>query len=671
MYSRPSMDRKNRNNQGGSILIMAAITISTAIILLASIDIGFLFYQKRELQKVADLAALAGAQQLVHAISNNETSCDSTSANAVNNARANGFKGQVTAQCGQWTPQTPFSTGNNFSVSNAVSIQIEKIPDSFFSNSHRVHARAIATGSPTSPIAVFSVGSRLLRIENGVVPGLLSTLGLNIAQFDALSYKGLANTSITLGSLLKALGFTIPVSADIGTIKEIVSLNTNSGCGGGFCPLGELLGAIKAGDQDQLLDVNTLGLSVEQLALPVKLLTDETGRGIFSLLETANGKAALNANINALDLISTGVGTANNLHHKAINLSINPTGAISTLPTISKISTDIGIVEKPSIGIGGEGTKAYSSQVRLFTRIESNLLNANLIKADIPLSITLVNGEATLIELCKKKNNNNDVATISVNAPILEICLGDVTAAKTFSTSASCKENLSSYPALNVLGNNFPINKISLSLLTSGDTQDFVKGETKTLGSNNFALGTALTGILGKILGDILTGSQGNVTNQTLASGLLTYKGSVLNTTSGFLQDALSLLQIFANSLNTNADLLSLLGNTLSNLLNTAGGLVNGLVDGLSKLLTSVICLGNAQCILSAELSGNQGSSSISKVLLSIAGLLTNLLQPVLDELGSSIANMMSSLLGIQIGQVDVTLIDIQCGGKSDVRLVY
>jgi hypothetical protein len=42
-----------------------------------------------------------------------------------------------------------------------------------------------------------------------------------------------------------------------------------------------------------------------------------------------------------------------------------------------------------------------------------------------------------------------------------------------------------------------------------------------------------------------------------------------------------------------------------------------------------------------------------------------------LDGLGAAVAAQLDKLLGLHLGQVDVTLIDLHCGGGPNVKLVY
>lgn len=664
------------SRQHGSIAVMAALLLSTLVILLASVDIGFLFYQKRELQKIADMAAIAGAQQLAK----DNTNCQSVSSMATSNARdAHNFSttepaATFTATCGTWdpvaVPASPhyslFAGGQP--LPNAVRIDIGKSFGSFFGAwaSQRVSAMAIATTG--TPIAVFSVESRLLNITNGTVPTLLAELGVDINGTTLVSYNGLANARITSGGLLSELGFNIPLNADIGTIKSIVSLGSPA-CANGICPLNTLLGAMSnVGGQSDLIDA--LGIQTGQ----VKLLTDANGRGLFTLLDTANGKSALEANVKAGELLSTAIVMANSNHPPiAADINLNVPGLLS-------LDNQIGILEPASIGIGGVGTTAVTSQVRMFTHIQSNLLNANppLLASDIPLALDVVNGSATITDMCTQKIDGKDVATIAIDAPLLKLCVGNFTAANAFSTNATCDANLQNQSLINVLNGALNIqSSFAFDALPNSETRNFVKGQTQTMGRNDLQLGATLfnlmDGVLAKLLSATLLQVQsqgpGGLNNTSLAAGLLNATGETLNEVIGRVKDVLGVLKKFVNDVNANSSLTALLGSVLSGLLNTVANLTNGLLNVVGNILAPILCFGNAQCILANQLSGNQGS--ISKAVLTTLGMATELLRPILDGLGSALASQLQTLLGAQLGQVDVTLIDLNCGGGENVRLVH
>ncbi|MNR82730.1 hypothetical protein D3C72_134990 [compost metagenome] len=675
------------SRQRGSIVVMAAIGISTMVILLASIDIGYLFFQKREMQKVADMAALAGAQQLGRSANSPDDQCASGFAVARGNAQtAQNFTGTLTIACGRWDPSIVvnpphfqvYQNGvrpNGAPAPTAISVLTTRNFRSFFGTWANRDVTALAIATADAPIAVFSVGSRLLRFDGGVVPGLLTRLGVDISGTSLVSYNGLANASVTPAGLLKQLGFQIPVSADVGTIKTAVMANV-SGCTNGACTLQTLLGAVSTVAGQQNL-VSALGLSVAQLNLPVQIFSDATGRGgIFALVNAANGQSALTANVNALELVTAMIGVGNGHRFADAPLGVSVPGVLNS-------QVKIGIVEPPSIGIGGIGTTAFTAQVRVFAQIQSNLLNANLLKADIPMVIDVVNGFGTITDMCRVKINGKDSATITVTSPVLQTCVGGYTAANAFAVNApACNATAPAHPLLNVLNGGLQINtNLFVNGLPNTGIKSFVKGESYTFPGNNLALGTTVSnlmdGVLAKLLNAILGGTaqgngQGTVTNSTLAAGLLgavSQAGNVLDTAIGTVKDALSVLNTFISSIGTNASLLDMVGSLVAGVLNTVSTAVNGLFTGIGNILVAVLCGFQSQCILAHQLDGTQNGTS--KVLVTILGLVTKLLEPILDGLGAQIATLLNNLLGISIGQVDVTLIDLKCGGGDSVRLVH
>ena len=695
------MTARPLSNQHGSIAVMAALAISTTVILLASIDIGYLFYQKRELQKVADMAAIAGAQQLAKESSSCASSITAATGNAGNEHQftASAPARTFSASCGKWDPasmaESPHYAVDTGAEPNAVRIDVSESFGSFFGAwaEQRVNAMAIATiGSPT---AVFSVESRLLRIEgDGTVPKLLADLGVDIDGTTLVSGAGMANARVTTSGLLRELGFNIPIDADIATAKEIVSVGSGQ-CAAGICPLDALLDAIgTVGGQDHLVDV--LGITAGQMKLPVKLLTDASGRGLFTILDAANGKSALDADINASEFLSTALAIANS--HNAVDA-----GLVTGIAGVN-IESRIGIVEPPSIGIGGKGTTAYTSQVRLFTHVSNtsspNPLSA-LIRVNLPLAIDVANGKGTIVDLCQiKDGDGNDTATIRVAAPILTACVGKFSSANVFSKQASCMTGLQEENLLSVL--NIPPASPLLSLSTSFSIPDLTnnaieditlsKGQTVTIG-NELDVASTVSNIFkaltANILGKLVSQGQGNANNQNLASALL--HGNSLNSAVKLLNDSLTSLNGFLNGLDSSLrEILEGSSNSgISSLLNGVGNLVNGLLTSVGKLLENI--LGNVgcalsgsynQCVLEKQLNNSQTSNgnTISNVLLSILGLTENLLNQILNSpgannLGTQINTLLNSLLtdtlGIHLGQVDVTLIDLHCGGGDNIKLVY
>ncbi|PUA19804.1 pilus assembly protein TadG-related protein [Glaciimonas sp. PCH181] len=677
-------DREGR--QQGGIFVMAAIFLSIIVILLSAIDIGYLFYKKRDLQKVADLAALAGAQALSKAAFN----CSAAGPAATFNANLNNFSivapnvstNTIATTCGRWDPQTTpaLSTvqtyeaplAKNFGTPkatinfNAVKVIVSANVSGFFGlRPQIVVAQAIA--SVSDPYAAFSVGSELLGVKGGVVPGLLSALGLNINGTSLVSYKGLASVSVAPSGLLKALGFEIPLHADVGTVRNILQLTT-SGCSAGVCTLEALLGAVSTvGGQQNL--VSALGLSVSQLSLKVPLLSDASGRGGLLTLNAADGQSALNASLSALNVVSTAIGIANNQNFGKTAVGIS-------LPPLVSISAQMGIVEPPSIGIGGLGTTAYTAQVRLYARIKASL--PAVLNVDLPIIIDLVNGMGTLTKLCTTKDSGgNDQAEIAVQAPLVSLCVGGINGATStttppiddplivktvFSTQGVCKSNMTDYPMVSLLGTTLVSKPITIDALpNNAPPLTLIKNQTLSTQDNGLQIGTTVSALLNSLLGTVLSAGS-TTTSDNLATALLGSIGNTANSVLNYTNGALKVLQTFVNSVgsgNLLASVGTLVGGLLNSLGNLLGGILGGLIGPCSIFSSAATCV--ASTIPDTPGTGGQPSS----LLLTVLGLVVNLL----NGLGGALSGLLTQL-GIHLGVVDVNLMDLNCGGGS-VSLVY
>lgn len=410
-----------RKRDRGSILINTAVALSLIAITLVGTELGYLFYMKREFQKAVDLAALAGAQQLTPSAtsSNCGVAIGAASTNAGQNLSGVAIN---PPECGSWEPSGP--TGGNagcFSSStdhfmpdgtpsNAVRVRIEKAPATlfpFFAGDRTICVQAVAVLD--APVAAFTVGSRLLRLEdNTLLPNLLKAVGVDLSPTDLLSYRGLANTSITPSGLLAALGVPINGDLDVGTLNQLASIQNLT--------LGGLIDATITALQNQggtvsasigLLQQLRTRLSAEALAAHVKLFGNEASPGILVGLDTT-GNAALNAQVDLLSLVTAGASIANGKNLIAIdNLGIGILG----------VQAKASVIEPPSIGIGGVGTIARTAQIRVYLRITPPLLGL-----DLPLILELAQSTGELKNInCKIPRHN---ATIAVSSSQVNACLG-------------------------------------------------------------------------------------------------------------------------------------------------------------------------------------------------------------------------------------------------------
>ncbi|MET3395041.1 putative membrane protein [Variovorax sp. 1140] len=672
--SRPSRSR-------GSVIINTAIALSLIIITLIGTEIGFMYFMKREFQKAADLAALAGAQQI-------RAGCAAATAAAQLNANgaAGGTPGNMPTgltllpgevQCGYWDKDTSFQSPAVTGTANAVRVAFQKASPtllSFFTGNRLISVNAVAALS--APLAQFSVGSKLVVVGGDSTLGrLLKGIGLDLSGTSLVAYDGLAQAKITPGGLLAALG--IPVAADIG----VGELNTL--LAGRQVALGDLLNAIVTlAGQNSLLASNIALLQAIQTKLGLANLMVQLGslangpNGLFAQIISpgGSGSSALNVGVNALDLLYTSIGVATANHAIDVSsLNIN-------LLSLAKISVQAGVVQPPSIGIGGIGAKAYNAQVRTFIHVTTDAgplssVLQSLVKLDLPIVLDAVTATGTITDMCtpalQDPVSGKDRAKFQVRSTIANVCVGKIDPTDLFSKTDAC-----SYPAtlkdqdlINVLSGLLKVKShVALPVLqATPDAQlTLSEGETGTTPVNNLQLGTTVSQLLGQLASLLFGGNQppSGTPSATqldqLATQLWNDTASICTASNVFCWG-----QRYSSAINTirqNAGQSGLIT-----------GLLNGVLDLVSGLLntcTGLFSIGEQGCknmirdTLASQTNGPSGS--VSNAISFLAGLL----QPLLDAIGSSILTpLLTNVLGINLGQVDVNLKSLDCKGLP--MLVY
>ncbi|MGQ0529072.1 MAG: TadG family pilus assembly protein [Panacagrimonas sp.] len=665
----PQVQVVPRSRQCGSVLVNVAAGMSAMVVLLSVIDLGFLYFHQREYQKAADLGALAGAQLL-------SINCDDAKASAEDNVDQNLLGRAATVnllECGTWSPTTtPFFTQGDEGA-NAIRVTVLGSAPRFLPFIGDRQLSANATAVLGDPVAAFSVGTRTARSDGGILGSVLAVPGLNLSGTTLLAYDGLADVAITPGGLLEELG--IPVAGDIGIgdFNNLLAAENVS--------LGELLDAtVRAAGQDGLLATNTSLLS--QLALTpglenlaVQLGSESGGGGLFAevIASGNNLQSALDVGISALDIISTGIAVATG--QRAIDvpsLNLNLLG-------LATVTTQVGLVEPPSIAIGGLGTNAicdidedcptaYSAQVRTYIRVRTNPgLLGSLLKLDLPIVLDLTSATGQLERLCgalPPEPDGLDRGRVAVNSAVVKGCVGQIAPADLFSKARACDENLQPMELLNVAGLiTLPNNSLQLDGLTGSGSPELAVGQTETVGTE-LDVGTLTSELVDELSGLLFDG------------GMPTPSGAdVTATATAIFNDTASICS--ADTRACREQRLAAAEDRITDA-GANSGLVSGLLNGVTSLLTNLLSgngctssgllgLGpgsNAGCItLLADALDNQSTSADGGLLSNTLAVLVGILQPVLDALGSLVLQPLLTQLGLFVGETDVNMLAIDCGG--------
>lgn len=723
----------NRRQQAGAFTILSAFTLLVLLMFLALVlDSGRLYMEQRKLQKVADTAALGALLLLPDG--NCSTNDVLTLEHALSNAAANGFtatgKRSLTLQCADIEQSdglrvaAPNDTSGravevtvSYEVPSSMILQVGSLFNSSLTD--KITLRATAVAARDEPVAVFSVGSQLLRLnESKLLGSLLTAVGLS-PTLAVLDSKGvLNNVSITPSGLLSALGVNLSIEQlKLMTPQELVGLK------GTNFSLPVLIDAIKISADvvsDSPLDVS-LGLLDDEISISailkdikLDLFGTPDSPGIISLDTPSDDPigATLDTEINLVDLLTTSIL----IGAQGRALSIGADGAAGLNLLGKTINIEAGIVEPPSIGAGPTGTEAYNAQIRLKIDIKSagmpligSLLELLGTSIELPIIIDLVSATGELIDV--SCNGPTPSATIKVVSRLGSACIGDMPSDTMWSTKKFCADpdvELNKLTMVKALGIDLLYGNLQLPIgETYPDELTFSEEEADLLDCHEFSeeglpglpctkssrftnplhLGTLLKDLLDGVLG--LLGNSPAVPEQLTESQATTIANRYLNLpelrpanadsyTSGEIQkieekieeDKLNwdrpagLLDTFSQKMTREWKLkMTIYANCREGILSDkyeATCIRNQLIDSLQSEAADGWLSGGVKLIV---------GEVAQPLLAAILDPIIKLLEVILDGVGEYLVSpLVNDLLGVELSRTDVTVHSIGCGAPRLVR---
>ncbi|KER71726.1 hypothetical protein HR51_15835 [Burkholderia cepacia] len=488
-------------------MVMAAIWVMVAIVVLGVIDIANLYLQKRDLQRIADMAALAAVQPM----SNDPVSCLNDAQNNVTTSATINDKGyaftliaatatgnptagndQIAVSCGSWDSSSAYVTPAS-TAANAAQVTVYRQVNYFFlglliqlsGRQTSVYATATARASA---IDTFSVGSTLASLNTSssaiLDPLLTGLLGASAnVNVGLANYQALAGANVTLGQLAtvatqlgtggmsgpasigKLLGLNLTVSDILNLTATAVGSNTT---------VGTVLSALS----------NSVGANVNINKISLGSLLQYSG---------SNAEAAANASINVLQLLLTTAEIG--AYNSGLTLSVNSTSCPSSAfcPLISAVSSlvrvnnlQLQVLAPPSIGIGEAGqvngiwrTRASQAEIGLLVDVQvlsdppplglPGLLTLQLTGPHLPLYIILGGpGRAWLASTSCQSTPASSTATFGALPGVAMICAGQTTAGKLNLNAPSCATSSGTLSVAQLSGSgllaNFSLLQLNLSL---------------------------------------------------------------------------------------------------------------------------------------------------------------------------------------------------------------
>jgi uncharacterized membrane protein len=407
----PRLQFRSPSRQRGAIGLMAALTLGMALVfLLVVVDSGRLYLEKRDLQRVADMAALEASTRSGDCAAGNTATVYATAS-----ANRNGFtlpdpNRNLLVACGALTLDA-----NNLRVFGADPSQSEAIrviashwvPQSFagglgalFGGAPRaatINLTASAVAALPPPLASLTLRSTTLSVDtsksatlNALFGGLLGgNLNINVA-----GWNGLVNTDISLLGYLDRLKVDLNLSA--AGYDQVL---------GNTIAVSQLIQtAVNVLDPGGTLGATATIASLQALKVAAGATTVVLGNVLH--VETGSTVTALGTNLKVFDLIEAIVQLANKKNGLVATVPINLAG-------LAQITARIQILEPPQLSAIGNPKSAAlaplgpnrifvkTAQVRTLLSIDLPILSAiqPLLEAAADLAGPLTNTLNALLHL--------------------------------------------------------------------------------------------------------------------------------------------------------------------------------------------------------------------------------------------------------------------------------
>ncbi len=418
-------------NASGNVAILGAVLLPVGIAAAAlAVDEGSLYLERREAQSITDLAAIVAAANIDRAelavlttfrenrhpdVALIETGPGlplyaETSASDVRIQ-----KGRYKADPGL-APEVRFVVGGE--PANAVKVTFREKGTRYFA-SRLIAAPTISTTAIASfpAEAAFSVGSRLVGVNDGILNALLGKLlGANVA-LSIMDYNALIDTDVSALAFLDALAAKLDITA--GTYGDVLAADAT---------VGEIASALAtvSGHNRQA----QLALTAIANAIPASTTIDLPLSHLFDLgrvghLGLGQGNTGFDAAIGLMEVLGASAAIANGTNQISLDTGL-------TIPGLLGVTADLAIGEPPQhspwFAIGEAGTIVRTAQTRL--RVVASvggpggLLGASI---RLPIYVELAYAEAKLKSVsCPSGRVESARVSVAAQPGVAEVWIGEI-----------------------------------------------------------------------------------------------------------------------------------------------------------------------------------------------------------------------------------------------------
>ncbi|MDO9384315.1 MAG: pilus assembly protein TadG-related protein [Hyphomicrobiaceae bacterium] len=397
---RQNLDVYRADERGGIAIISSAFFMVAIGVCAFAIDLGSLYLEKRRAQSFTDLAAMAAAADLPNA----EAAARATLVS--NNIDIS--KATIAVQLGNYIDSGAVATRFKVGVLplNAARVTMTKPGQIFFAKTFMGDDccnMTVAAVSANDQRARYTIGSRLLGLNGGVINELLGGLLGGNVNLSVMDYNALAAANVSLFDLGNALGVELGLTA--ASFSDILNANAT---------VGNVLNALASVTQ---ANGNTTANAA------VKSIKNQSNAGSTSislgkLLGTGSNSAST-AQASVMDIVSAAATIANS--GKMVDVSM---GALIPGVADLKVSIAIGEPMQQSAWVrpGDQGATLHTAQTRI--RIVAQVLGSiGLVK--LPLYIDAASADARMTNIACAADGSGTV-TVAAKPGIASAAIGEV-----------------------------------------------------------------------------------------------------------------------------------------------------------------------------------------------------------------------------------------------------
>jgi uncharacterized membrane protein len=340
--------------------------------------------------------------------------------------------------------------------------------------------------------ASFAIGSRLLRLDGGLLNGLLGSLLGGGVSLSVMDYEALIKARVDLFDFAKHLATRLDLTA--ASYDDVLKAHAT---------LGDVLSAIVDASRDNDARSGTATAALGKLAsvaaagLPVDLakLVSFGPAGD----KPVAGPKPLAASLSALDIVSAVAQIANGQRQVDVGLALN-------LPGIAAVNLKLGIGERPvgstMVRVGRTGASVHTAQTRLLLTVD--LVGSGAVPlVRLPLYLELAAATAKLAAVqCSPGDVTTSRVTLGVRPALVDAWIGQVSMAEfnNFSTAP----NPPAATLVNVAGLARVSARAHVTMTNLAETplsfsySEILRGDKKTTSTQDF-----VATLLGRLLGDL------------------------------------------------------------------------------------------------------------------------------------------------------------------------